>query len=235
MFVMADPTSDSRLTVAAVVPAHNEAERIGAVLERLIECAFVDDIIVVDDGSTDETARVAAGYQGVRVIRAGRNLGKGGALQAGFASTDADIVCTIDADLVGLTQDHLRRLVEPLIGNPGLSMTVGQFVGGRKRTDWAQTLVKSISGQRAMRREFLATLPDLSTTGFGVETLVTKHAKAIGATIEMVALPGLTQVMKEEKLGVAGGAKSRLKMYAEMIQHSLPRKAKRRQRNEERP
>lgn len=209
-------------SVGIVIPAFNEAERIGAVLDTVTEPGLADCIVVVDDGSTDGTAEVAAAYERVRVICTPRNLGKGGALQAGFASTDAEIVCTIDADLTGLAAKHLRDLIAPLLEEEDVAMTVGKFVGGRKRTDWAQGLVKSISGQRAMRRTFIETLPDLTTSGFGVEALVTKHAKSIGARVEIVPLKGLSQVMKEEKLGIPGGVKSRLKMYADIAEHSLP-------------
>lgn len=208
--------------VAVVVPAFNEAPRILAVLEPLSSCHLIDDIIVVDDSSQDETSGVAATMQSVRVISTPRNLGKGGALHAGFASTDADIVCTIDADLVGLTSAHLADLIDPLLADEGVAMTIGQFVGGRKRTDWAQGLVKSISGQRALRRSFIETLPDMVDSRFGVETLITRHAEKVGARVVVVPMGGVTQIMKEEKLGVGEGVKERLRMYADIAEHRLP-------------
>src|SRR3954470_1079184 len=67
----------------AVVPAWNEALTIGAVLDRLREYAPAFDVLVVDDGSTDETAAIAQ-ERGARVVRLPFNLGIGGAVQAGF-------------------------------------------------------------------------------------------------------------------------------------------------------
>lgn len=211
-----------RPTVAAVVPAHNEAPRILAVLEPLAACEVVDEIIVVDDSSEDDTSLVAASIECVRVLSTPRNLGKGGALATGIEATQADIVCTIDADLVGLTGTHIHDLLEPLWRDSEVAMTVGRFVGGRKRTDWAQSLVKSISGQRAMHRSFVDSLPDFAGSRFGVETLITKHAEATGAKVVVVTMEGVTQVMKEEKLGVGEGMKERLKMYADIAEHRLP-------------
>ncbi len=211
-----------RPTVAAVVPAHNEAPRILAVLEPLAACDVVDEIIVVDDSSDDNTSLVAASIECVRVVSTPRNLGKGGALATGIVATKADIVCTIDADLLGLSATHIQDLVEPLWRDSEVAMTVGRFIGGRKRTDWAQSLVKSISGQRAMHRSFVESLPDFAGSRFGVETLITKHAEATGAKVVVVAMEGVTQVMKEEKLGVGEGMKERLKMYADIAEHRLP-------------
>lgn len=213
---------DTSPKIAVVIPAYNEAARIRAVLDPVIASGLFHDVVVVDDGSDDGTAVAAASCDCVRVVCTPRNLGKGGAVQTGLATTDADIVCMIDADLVGLRPGHLSDLVSPLLEDEGLHMTVGQFVGGRKRTDWAQGLVKSISGQRAMRRALLASLPDLANCRFGVETVISKHARIVGARVELVQLEGLTQVMKEEKVGVTEGVKERLKMYADIAEHKLP-------------
>jgi len=206
--------------VAVVIPAYNEAERVGRVLEAAAAVEGVDEIVVVDDGSTDDTAEVARSF-GARVIRNERNLGKGGALQAGFRSTGADIVCTLDADLVGLTPGHVERLLSPLFSDSSVEMTVGKFSGGRARTSLAQGLAKSLSGQRAIRRGLIERLPDLGEAGFGVETLVTKSARSLGARIEIVELHGAGQVMKEEKLGVRQGLAYRMKMYSDIAGHLM--------------
>lgn len=82
----------------AVIPAYNEEATIADVLT--ITRAYVDGIIVVDDGSTDRTAEIA-GAQGVTVVRHGINRGLGAAIGTGFAAAQklgADVVITLDAD-----------------------------------------------------------------------------------------------------------------------------------------
>lgn len=84
----------------AIVPAYNEAERIGAVLSALKAVEEVAEVVVVDDGSTDATAEAAASH-GVRVLRLPVNMGYGVALQTGFKyalRAGFDHAVQIDAD-----------------------------------------------------------------------------------------------------------------------------------------
>lgn len=83
---------------AAVIPAYNEAERIGPVVEGARR--YVDAVVVVDDGSKDETSKVAAAA-GAEVVRHPTNYGKGRALETGLAwaaDHGFDAAITLDAD-----------------------------------------------------------------------------------------------------------------------------------------
>lgn len=206
------------MKIAAIVPAFNEESRIGAVLEVLCQSKDVDEIIVVDDASTDNTKQVASTYP-VRVIRHPTNTGKGGALKTGIDATDAGVLLFIDADLVGLKKEHIRQLVQPMREDESLAMTTSRFVKGRGSTNWSQRLAPILNSQRAIRRGFLETVPDFSRSRFGVETIITKHARKVKAKTKKVSLVGVTQVMKEEKLGRIKGTKDRLKMYKEILKH----------------
>ncbi|MHB8841129.1 MAG: glycosyltransferase family 2 protein [Candidatus Aquicultor sp.] len=212
--------------IIIIVPAYNEEKHIGGVLDILKNVSLIDEILVVSDGSRDKTAEVARSYN-VRVIERETNGGKGAAMKTGIEATDADIIAFIDADLIGITPDHITDLIQPLLDNRELMMTVGKFTGGRLRTDLAQTIIPFISGQRAMRRELLTGLPDLESTGFGVEIAITQHAKQNNLKVEEVAFPDASQVMKEEKLGPIHGFKARLKMYSDIIKQLMTRKASR--------
>ena len=84
--------------ILAVIPAYNEATRIGDVVREAQ--AYVDDIIVVDDGSDDGTGDVAA-KAGARVVRHVQNCGPGAATMTGIEAAralHASIVVTLDAD-----------------------------------------------------------------------------------------------------------------------------------------
>jgi glycosyltransferase involved in cell wall biosynthesis len=92
---MNDDVTDPGCSVTAVVPAYNEARRIGQVVHSLI--AHVDRVLVVDDGSTDATARQAE-EAGATVLVQPVNKGYIPALKRGFSVADTDVVVTIDAD-----------------------------------------------------------------------------------------------------------------------------------------
>ncbi|NLB97804.1 MAG: glycosyltransferase [Armatimonadetes bacterium] len=201
---------------AAIIPAYNEAPRITRILEVVTTLPQLAEIVVVDDGSADDTAAVARAVDGVRVIRLETNQGKGGAMAAGVAATDASVLLFLDADLVGLKQQHVLDLLDPVVAGE-MDMSVGIFRSGRVFTDLAQVLVPYISGQRALVREVFTTLPGPEQRRSGIEAHLTRHARASRYRVRHVAIEGVTHAMKEEKLGLARGAVARARMYSEIL------------------
>lgn len=198
-----------------IIPAWNEARRIRRVIEVARRTPGVAEVIVVDDGSTDQTARVAQGA-GARVLTLPENLGKGAAMLAGAQTATTDLILFLDADLLGLTAGHLAALVEP-VASGGADMVMGLFAAGRSRTDLAQKLAPFLSGQRAMRRSTFLAVPGLAEAGYGVEVALSTYARDALLRVEKVALPGVSQVMKEEKEGFRRGFAARLRMYWEIV------------------
>jgi glycosyltransferase involved in cell wall biosynthesis len=200
---------------AVVVPAFNEAERIGDVLRAIRSAPLTLEILVVNDGSSDETAAVARSVDGVRVLDLPFNVGKGGAMIHGASATDAELVLFLDADLIGLQSAHVADLVLP-VARGEVAMTVGVFRGGRLATDLSHLLVCYISGQRALRRDLFLSVPGIGESRSGVETAITRHVKSRRLTVRNVVMHGVTHPMKEEKMGLWRGARARLRMYWEI-------------------
>lgn len=201
--------------VAAIVPAYNEAHTIGDILHVLQECPDIDEIIVVNDGSSDDTAEIVARL-GVRVVNLYPNRGKGGAMKAGSQVTAADILLFIDADLVGLAESHCCDLLRPVLDGRA-DMTIGVFSGGRPATTLAQKITPFLSGQRAIRREIIEDIPELEDSRYGVEVAISRYAASNCIRVERVILQDVSQIMKEEKQGFLPGARNRLKMYWEIL------------------
>jgi len=202
------------MKIAVIIPAYNEERTVGDIIRIVSQVPFVDETIVVDDGSTDNTAKVAESW-GARVISLPENMGKGGAMVVGVNSTDADVVLFLDADLIGLQPLHVVDLLLPVIEGRA-EMTVGIFEQGRLATDLAQFIAPFLSGQRAVKRHLFRQLSHLEMTRFGVEVALTRFAKTAGISVVEVELKDMTHVMKEEKLGVVRGFLARLKMYWEI-------------------
>lgn len=203
------------MRVAAVIPAYNEAANIARVLRPVVRSSAVHEVVVVCDGCEDNTAVVARRFS-VQVVELPRNVGKGGAMMAGVRHTDAPVILFLDADLVGLRYTHIRDLVEP-VANGTADMTVGVFDHGRLATDLAQRLAPFLSGQRAVRRDVLKEIPELEHSRFGVELALSRYAEKHGLRVVKVPLPGLAQVMKEEKAGLWRGFRARMRMYWEIL------------------
>lgn len=202
-------------SVAVIIPAKDEETRIGNVLQAATRARLAQEVIVVSDGSFDRTAEVARKYKGVRVVDLPFNLGKGGAMAAGVASTRAEIVAFIDADLLGLTPDHVDQIIRPLL-NGQCDMCIGVFRGGKFWSDTAQRISPYISGQRAMKRELFEAIPFISELRMGVEVTINSFAKRRKAKVMRVLLRGVSNFHKEQKLGVIKGTAARAKMYFEI-------------------
>ena len=202
------------MKVTTVIPAYNEEERIASVLEAVTRARLVNDIVVVSDGSADNTVGVAEQFDTVRVIELPQNMGKGAAMAAGVKETKADIILFLDADLHGLTSAHVDALVLPVLG--GSDMSIGIFKNGKFWTDTAQKIAPFISGQRAVKRELLERVPWLNECRMGAEVTINQIAKKYKMKIRRVTLNGVTPPPKERKWGLVKGTAGRAKMYAEI-------------------
>ncbi|MEV4217293.1 glycosyltransferase family 2 protein [Nonomuraea sp. NPDC049725] len=175
---------------AVVVPAKNEADRIGLTVEAALGLPGVDLVVVVDDGSTDPTGRVARAA-GARVVRHSRNRGKAAAMETGAEAVrllDGEIprhLLFLDADLAGTAQ-AAAPLIEP-VRTGEADMTIAVFAtrvklaghgivvrvsrdGIRRATGFEAT--QPLNGQRCLTRDAFEAARPLAH-GFGVETALT--------------------------------------------------------------
>jgi len=188
------------MRVVALVPAHNEAERIGATVRAICSLPDLDRVVVVDDGSRDGTADIAE-EAGAEVVRLDRNRGKGAALSAGLdAAHTADIVMLLDADL-GETASQAGSLLGPLLaqeadmtiaGFPpadrpaGLGLVKGLARWGIRRLGGYFEASAPLSGQRALNGRALEAATPFES-GYGVE--VTLTIRALRAGLRVVEVP----------------------------------------------
>ena len=170
--------------LTALIPAYNESNTIQATIKAVKDSGMVDQIIVINDCSHDDTSRLAK-EAGAEVLDLPRNLGKGGALNCGFKLAKGNIIALLDGDL-GKTAAGVVKLIEPVRSNKA-DLTIARFPpakrkGGfglvsklaKKGIRWFTGLEVSspLSGQRVMRREVIEKI-GLFESGFGVEVGMT--------------------------------------------------------------
>lgn len=203
--------------LSCILPAFNEAPRIGAVLGCVTSHRQVAEVIVVDDGSTDGTAavaeRFAAAAPSLRVLRQARNGGKTRAVAAGIAAARGTHVMLLDTDLIGLTHGHLDALIAPVAtGRAGAALSL------RENAPWPwQALgIDYISGERVMPRALLADRLDAldRLPGFGLEVFMNALWLEAGWPIAVVPWPGVASPLKATK---AGGWRAGLRADAAML------------------
>lgn len=201
--------------IVAIVPAYNEGRRLGAVLQVLTSFPRFSDIIVVDDGSTDDTAQVARSF-GVRILRNEQNLGKGASMDKAVRASSAPILFFSDADIKGLTHEVIDAIIEPVVRGK-----VEMFIGMRNRKIYyvhqLLSFIPLLGGERACTRRLWEKLPAEHKSGFRIETAMNFYAKQEGKGFDFQVFPGLTQTIKEKKYGLWKGFGSRVHMFWEII------------------
>jgi hypothetical protein len=198
------PGDDGDGVVLALVPAKDEAERVGATVRALRELPGVAEVLVVSDGSTDATAARAL-EAGAHCLDLPRNLGKGGALNAGLAalmgrvaerlSPEPSVLLLADADLAD-SAGRLDLLLHPVLtgeadlaiadlpvqhGAGGFGVAMGLARRGMARAT-GRRMAEPLSGQRAVRWEALPALLPFAP-GFGVEVAMTMDALRAGLRV----------------------------------------------------
>jgi glycosyltransferase involved in cell wall biosynthesis len=149
-----------------IIPALNEAETIASVIAAAQRARAVDEVIVVDNGSTDGTAEVAESHGALVVSESTR--GKGEAMRLGVVSTDADILVFLDADLYGLEPRHVDAMANRILSGRA-DMACGLCDRGSTRNTLQLHYLPILSGQRALRRELFEALEPEEASGYRVE------------------------------------------------------------------
>lgn len=188
------------MRVVALVPAYNEAAHIAATIEAIRDTRAIDEVIVVDDGSADETAHIARAA-GATVVVLPENRGKGEALEAGMsAAGGAEVVALLDADL-GPSAHEVIALLKPVLSGEA-DMTIAAFPQPAQKAGFG--LVKGLarwgivrfggsfdarsplSGQRVLNRAALVACRPFES-GYGVEVALT--IRALRAGLRVVEVP----------------------------------------------
>jgi len=233
------------IKVSVCLPARNEESTVGPIVETIVShfmpgpdavspgtdipaaraciadprtaspVSLVDELVVIDDGSTDSTAAAAAAA-GAKVVavsellpEAGVGSGKGNAMWKSVAAVSGDVIVWIDADLTSFTPSYVLGLLGPLLCDPKIAMVKGFYErrgeagasGGRTTELMARPLLSTffaelsfirqpLGGEYAVRREFIEQVP--FAQGYGVET---------GLLIDLARLVGTDRIAQVD-LGV---------------------------------
>jgi glycosyltransferase involved in cell wall biosynthesis len=211
-------------SIAAIIPAYNEAERIEAVLSAATQVSLFSQIIVVDDGSSDGTPGVARQWQRrdprIELVRLEKNQGKATAIATGAHQAAGDIVTLLDADLIGLEPGQIRQLIYPVLHRQCV-MTLGLFRHGRPSTDVMHRHLPFLSGQRCLRWSLFEDIFRVPTAGWSLETALNLHAWYHQYPTRRIPLNGVTHAMRPEKQPGLQGYVSHVAMWVHIARYAL--------------
>jgi len=195
------------MRVSVIIPAYNEHKTVGHVVNVVKTLNYIDEIIVVDDGSTDETAKIAE-KAGATVIRHPENKGKGAALKTGFKNSNGDVVAFIDADLQNLTSKQVDGVIKPILeGEADVTKTKFKREAGRVTELTAKPLLnfffpelkfdQPLSGQFAAKRSFLNNIK--LEDDYGVDVGIVLDADVMGMNIKEVDIGKIKHTLSSLK------------------------------------
>ena len=217
-------------TISVIIPVYNEERTIPSIVEIIRTWGKASEIIVVNDGSTDKTARAVSQFNGsIRHINRKVNKGKGYSMAEGVAVSSGELLMFLDGDIVGLTHKDLDTMIAPVVGKKAdmvIAATNCWNVGSFAPYD-------SINGERVVwRKNIEGHLKKFEHVGNGVEFVINDlHKKKIVKTIK---LPHVYILGKLDKAAVPEAMKQYVKEAGQFLKaivqiqtNDLPPKAKR--------
>lgn len=188
-------------TVSCILPAYNEGDRIKTVLDVVTNHPLIHEIIVVDDGSSDDTRTIAALYTQCHLITLPKNGGKSHAVATGIRAATGTVILLLDTDLTGLTPAHISALIEPVT-----SGTADMTISLRDNAPllWRMIGLDYISGERAFLTSFIQPLLDniAALHGFGLEVFINKHIIRQHLRIKVVRISGVQSAFKYHRKSI---------------------------------
>ena len=205
------------MTFSCIIPAYNEWPRIKRVLEIVLSCPLLFEVIVVNDGSTDDTQEVIDSLDHPKLKKISQqNAGKAKAIFAWIHLSSWDSIVMIDSDLIGLKSEHITSLIEP-IEHQDWEVTLSIRENSLMIYKWLRS--DFVSGERVVPRTLLQENELYLTTGpwFGLEVKMNELIRAKGYRVKNVAFPGVITPRKSEKIGLIRGSLADAMMVGEIL------------------
>jgi len=201
--------------ISVIISAYNEEPRIARVLSVVEKHPLIDEVIVIDDGSTDGTSEAAGKFK-VTLIKNQKNMGKTISVKYGLEKSKNEFILFLDADLIGLTKENIDTLANPVINGP-VDWTLS--LRGNSGLHMKLLNIDFVSGERVVKR-FLLNDPQIWSKpdiGFSLEILMNKSLLERKATFLSVSLPNLKLTTKSGKIGFLRGWYGEIKMLKQIF------------------
>jgi len=197
--------------ITCIVPVYNESKTIGPVLDVLTNCKLLNRIIVINDGSTDNSLEIIKKYKGkIEIINHKRRKGKGQAVREATEDVNEGIIFFCDADLIGLKEENIKDLVYPLLNGYGMSVGVRDEPSPLGR-------IFLLYGERMMwAKDFQKIRNSPLINNYGLETVMNEYCKRKKIPIAKIPMKGVIHLSKPKKW-----KRKKISIFREILSESV--------------
>ena len=199
--------------ISCIIAAYNEGPRIGDVLLAVVNHELIYEVIVIDDGSEDDTVEVVQSFTQVRLISQ-KNQGKSAAIAHGVEVSSGDFLLFIDADLCGLTRENVLELIYPVLhgeANAAISL--------RNYPLWRMIGIDPLGGERLLPRALITDALGylVKLHSFGLEVFINSLLITHKVPIAIVSWKNVESPFKSSKYGFWAGLKKDYRMIGDIF------------------
>lgn len=222
------------ILVSVIIPAYNEEQTLPELLQRLrkLQTKIRLETVLVDDGSTDETAKIAQEFPEVKTVQHVTNYGKGAAIRTALKHTTGDIVVVQDADLE-YPPDNVLKLIGPILENQADVVYGSRFLGKNKGMSLSHKLGNNIlsvaasflygtkitdimTGHKAFSRKAIKSI-ELTEREFEIEVEITVKVLLLGWRFLEVPISYYYRRKGLPKIGYKHAVNSLIKLFINRI------------------
>ena len=204
------------MKISCIIPAFNEAERIINVLNVLVHHPLVDEVIVVNDASTDNTRGTLEARSDIILINHEKNKGKTQAVLTGIQKAKHTMVMLIDSDLIGLSEEAVTNLIKPIL-NDQADVTIS--LRKNALSIYKAAGIDFVSGERVFHKNLLTDFPEelQKLPGFGLEVFMNNITISKNLRLKIIPWNNVISPRKSVKKGFFVGSWEDAKMVFQVL------------------
>ncbi len=214
---------NNRIKISALIPAYNEAPRIAYVLEVACKYPFFNEIVVVNDGSTDNTADVIKTFKKkcpkLVFVNLKKNRGKTGAVKQGIKKAKGDLIVMLDADLENLKQEYLDKMIY-FVASKQYGMAILDRFTDRMNPFGLIGTARLLGGERAFWKKDFEKVDLSNVKNYSLEATLNLYFLRNNKKVRTVLAPDLKAKWQFSKWGLKEGLKRYIKEFWEVYKAS---------------
>ena len=204
------------MSVTCLIPFHNERERIAHVLNVITRVSRIDQVLCVDDGSTDGTAAyIQENWPQVQVVQLQQNQGKTAAIKHALKYVAHELILMMDADLQELRVEEIETAIEAFYSQPALDMIILRRINSPWYVRWYRSDIL-LSGERLIKKADLEQVMKQRVKRYQLEVGINRYMLRHKKMVRWMPFSA-RNTYKVDKLGVLDGSKKEFMMYVEIV------------------